>query len=122
MLNKKVFNGNGRSITISMDFVVTILAAIVLALGGWGLLRIANMSDCFATITQVEKVEASVKEVEKSCEDHYTSMDTKISGKIDTLEVKVSNQCTVIENKINGVEVLLKGYIYGSAKEPSTKR
>lgn len=121
MLSKRVLNGNGRSITISVDFIVATLATIVLALGGWGLLRVAQMNDCFATITQVEKVEASVEKVKSDCGDNYSKVENKIEERMNVFDTKLDNKFTIIENKITGVEGLLKGHIYGSKENP-TKR
>lgn len=79
MLNKPLFNGNGRSIKISIGFVVTILFTVLFAIGGWGLLKVSEVPECFAT-----KIE--INEIKHDLNDSICSMEQRIYKRLDRIE------------------------------------
>jgi hypothetical protein len=68
MLTKKVINGNGQSLSINLDFVLSVGFVIMMAIGGWGLLKVTEIPECYATKAEVDAIKVELSQELKDLE------------------------------------------------------
>lgn len=105
-MQKTIFNGNGekKNIVISGSIVFTLLTTVLLALGGWGLVKLTTISDSFATKTMVlnlhQQVAKSVECVGNEAKENDSKIETRLEKRIDRLEDTLTANFTHIQESL----------------------
>ena len=93
-----------KNIIVNANIVFTILTSILLALGGWGLIKLTTMSDAFATKDMVldiaEKHEKDIKCVGDDAKNNLLHTETKLEKRIDRFEDNVMRKIDHIQESL----------------------
>lgn len=105
-----LFNGKGekRNIVINANVVFTLLTTILLALGGWGLVKLTTMSDAFASKSMVlglhEQVVKSITCAEEEAEKNDLRLENRIEKRIDRLENTITYNFNHIQSVLEKIQ------------------
>ncbi len=103
--NRTIFNGEGRKIIISMNFLISLAAIVVLAVVSWSVLKVADIPTVFAEKTYVDKV--STKLSTRMDRDHET-INTRIDKEVANLSKDIIDNSAILCEKISNINNELK--------------
>jgi hypothetical protein len=90
LLGKNIVNGNGKSFSINLDFILGLLIMLILGLGTWGLTRVVSMSESLAMKASKEEVACEIRDLGKEIKNDFKELRHEVQIDIRSLIKEVT--------------------------------
>jgi hypothetical protein len=103
--NRTIFNGEGRKITVSMNFLISLAAIVILAVVSWSVLRVSEIPTVFAEKTYVDKVTTKLS---NRMDRDTDTINMRIDKEVANLSKDIIDNSAVLCEKISNVSNEIK--------------
>lgn len=97
--SKNIVNGNGKSVSLNLDFVLGLLIMLVLGLGTWGLLRVVSMSESLAMKASKEEVTCEIHTLGKEIKNDFKELRQEIQAELKETRLEMKELSRKVDAK-----------------------